>query len=122
MLSPEELAYFTQRLDVALKDVQRALDLATANDPGTVVLDQSSVGRLSRMDALQQQAMAAGWRETLQRENRRLVAAWTRLIEGWFGICCRCNAPIPKDRLEADLGTPFCTDCQTEIEAGRAAR
>lgn len=122
MLTHEELAYFRQRLDTALNEAQRALDLAAANDTGTVILDQSSVGRLSRMDALQQQAMAAGWKETLQRENRRLMAAWDRLGEGSFGICCRCNEPIPRDRLEADLGVPFCTDCQTEIEEERASR
>lgn len=120
MLTPEDRAHFTQRVDDALKKVRRAMDLAAANDTGTVVLDQSSVGRLSRMDALQQQAMAAGWKETLMRENRRLMAAWTRLNEGSFGTCCRCGAPIPKDRLEADPGTPFCTDCQSEIEAERA--
>jgi DnaK suppressor protein len=122
MLTPEDLAYFRKRLESALEGVQHALDLAAANDTGTVILDQSSVGRLSRMDALQQQAMAAGWRETLLRENRRLVAAWARLGEGSFGICCRCNEPIPRDRLEADLGAPFCTDCQTEIEEEQAAR
>ena len=102
MLTPETLAYFRLRLDAAFNDVQRALDLAAANDAGTVIPNQSKVGRLSHMDALQQQAMAAGWKETLQRENRRIVAAWPR--------------------LEADLGLPFCTDCQTEIEAGRTTR
>lgn len=121
MLTPEERTYFAQRLDAALKDVQRAMDLAAANDTGTVILDQSSVGRLSRMDALQQQAMSAGWKETLLREQRRLEAARVRLGEGTFGMCCRCNEAIPGERLEADLGTPFCTDCQTEIEAGQAS-
>lgn len=122
MLTLDELAHFQQRVEAALGDVQRSLDMAASNDTGTVILDQSSVGRLSRMDALQQQAMAAGWKETLQRENRRLIAARARLDEGSFGICCRCNEPIPKDRLEADLGAPFCTDCQAEIEEERAAR
>jgi DnaK suppressor protein len=116
MLTLEEVTHFRQRVDAALCDVQRALDMATANDTGTVMLDQSSVGRLSRMDALQQQAMAAGWKETLLREQRRLEAARIRLGDGSFGVCCRCGEPIPGDRLEADPGAPFCTDCQAEIE------
>jgi DnaK suppressor protein len=116
MLRSDELAHFRQRVDAALGDVRRALDMAAATDTGTVILDQSSVGRLSRMDALQQQAMAAGWKETLLREQRRLVAARTRLDEGSFGACCRCGESIPHDRLEADPGAPFCTDCQAEIE------
>jgi hypothetical protein len=57
-------------VEAALGDVQHALDVAAATDSGTVILDQSSVGRLSRMDALQQQSMAAGWKETLLREQR----------------------------------------------------
>jgi DnaK suppressor protein len=116
MLTSDELAHFRQRVEAALGDVGHALDVAAATDTGTVILDQSSVGRLSRMDALQQQAMAAGWKETLLREQRRLEAARVRLGEGRFGACCRCGEWIPRDRLEADPGAPFCTDCQAEIE------
>lgn len=67
MLTSGELEHFRQRVETALGDVQHSLDVAA--DTGTVILDQSSVGRLSRMDALQQQAMAAGWKETLLREQ-----------------------------------------------------
>ena len=116
MLTPEETVHFQQRVDAALGEVRRALDMAAATDTGTVILDPSSVGRLSRMDALQQQAMAAGWKETLLREQRRLEAARIRLGEGSFGVCCRCGEPVPHDRLEADPGAPFCTGCQEEIE------
>jgi len=88
MLTHEETVHFQQRVDAALNDIRRALDMAAATDTGTVILDPSSVGRLSRMDALQQQAMAAGWKETLLREQRRLEAARIRLGEGSFGVCC----------------------------------
>lgn len=121
MLTQTELQYFKARVGEMLDEISRATDDAAANDMGTVMLDQACVGRLSRMDALQQQAMAAGWKETLQREKRRLLAAWTRLGEGAFGVCCRCNEPIPKDRLEADPGAPFCADCQEDIEEDRTA-
>lgn len=120
MLTQTDRQYFQIRVDETLDDVQRALEMAAANDSGTVILDQSSVGRLSRMDALQQQAMAAGWKETLLREKRRLEAARVRLGEGAFGVCCRCGEPIPRERLEADLGAPFCADCQAEIEASQS--
>lgn len=116
MLTPDERAHFRQRVEAALGEVRHALDVAAATDTGTVILDQSSVGRLSRMDALQQQAMAAGWKETLLREQRRLEAARVRLDEELFGACCRCGESIPPDRLEADPGAPFCTACQAEIE------
>lgn len=84
MLTPEELNHFSARLEAALDEVRRALELAAANDMGTVILDQSGVGRLSRMDALQQQAMAAGWNETRLRENRP--------------FCTDCQAEIEEER------------------------
>lgn len=121
MLTDTEIKHFRVLVEGHLTDVLRAMGDAAANDAGTVMLDQSSVGRLSRMDALQQQAMVLGLNEALQREKRRLEAALVRLDEGMFGICCHCGEPIPKDRLEADLGAPFCTDCQEEIEENRAS-
>ncbi|MFN3544166.1 MAG: TraR/DksA family transcriptional regulator [Thiobacillus sp.] len=120
-LTPTELDHFKTRVGEMLDEISRATAAAAANDMGTVILDQACVGRLSRMDALQQQAMAAGWQETLVRENRRLLAAWTRLVEGGYGVCCRCDEPIPKDRLEADPGAPFCAECQEALEADRAS-
>lgn len=121
MLTDKEIKHFRVLVEGHLADVLRAMGFADANDAGTVMLDQSSVGRLSRMDALQQQAMVLGLNESLQREKRRLEAALIRLDGGMFGICCQCGDPIPKDRLEADLGAPFCMDCQEEIEESRAS-
>ena len=91
---------------------------ANAN-AGTVVLDQSSVGRLSRMDAMQQQAMASGLRAALQRERLHLAAARTRLQNGTFGTCCQCGAAIAKLRLKNDPGAPFCADCQENFDPSR---
>lgn len=119
MLMNTEIKHYRVLVEGHLADVLGAMDDAAANDAGTVVLDQSRVGRLSRMDALQQQAMVLGLDEALQREKRRLEAALVRLDKGKFGICCHCGDPIPKERLKADLGAPFCTDCQEEIEESK---
>lgn len=114
-MTPEEIERFHALIEARLEEVSRAMGEANAN-AGTVMLDQSSVGRLSRMDAMQQQAMASGLRAALQRERLRLAAAHTRLQNGMFGVCCQCGADIAKLRLESDLGTPFCAACQEDIE------
>jgi DnaK suppressor protein len=86
--------------------------LASSRDAlAPIALDQASVGRLSRMDALQQQATRAGLREGLQREERRIEAALARIDAGQFGVCCACDDHIPGDRLAADPATPFCIAC-----------
>lgn len=112
---PLELVHFRELIEVRLEVVSRAMGEANAN-AGTVMLDQSSVGRLSRMDAMQQQAMASGLCASLQRERLRLAAARTRLQNGTFGECCECGEEIAAARLESDPGAPFCADCQQARE------
>lgn len=86
----------------------------TAAAAATVELDQTTQGRLSRMDAMQQQAMAAGLAERLRTEIRKTEAALDRVADGSYGECCRCAAEIPPARLAADPAAPFCADCVKE--------
>lgn len=77
----------------------------------TVVLDQQSVGRLSRMDALQNQAMAKAGQTRRDIEVRRLTAALFRLNEGEYGYCEDCGDEIAAKRLELDPAAMLCIDC-----------
>lgn len=87
-----------------------------ATAAATVHLDQSSVGRLSRMDALQQQAMARELRARLTMRKRRLEAALARVEAGSFGACCQCGDSLDARRLRHDPTVVFCQDCATERE------
>ncbi|TVS16932.1 MAG: TraR/DksA family transcriptional regulator [Gammaproteobacteria bacterium] len=88
-----------------------ALDAAGADAQKTVELDQSRVGRLSRMDALQGQAMAGASAARRQHERRRIRAALLRLDEGHYGRCLECDAPIVPGRLEIDPAAERCVHC-----------
>jgi DnaK suppressor protein len=80
-------------------------------DGKPVALDQTRVGRLSRMDALQNQAMA---KETERRRQQQLVdidRALRRLAEGTYGECVDCGEPIAEKRLALDPSTPLCIEC-----------
>jgi DnaK suppressor protein len=83
----------------------------TAADANPVELDQTTQGRLSRMDAMQQQAMAASLAERLRTVIRKTEAALDRVANGTYGECCRCSDEIGAARLAADPATPFCADC-----------
>ena len=88
-----------------------AADAETSGNRAPVELDQQAVGRLSRMDALQVQAMA---QETSRRrgvELRRIAAALVRIDEGEFGECNECGDEIAARRLELDPAAPLCIDC-----------
>jgi DnaK suppressor protein len=76
-----------------------------------VELDQSSVGRLSRMDAISGQAISAEAQRRRQLKLTRARAALARLESGEYGACLECDEPIPERRLELDPATTLCIEC-----------
>ena len=83
-----------------------------------VELDQTRLGRLSRMDALQAQAMAIETDRRRGVEMNRIEAALKRFKNGEFGYCRSCDVEIPAKRLEFDPATPFCVDCAGDAGSG----
>lgn len=89
----------------------RAIAAASRDSRKPVELDQSRVGRLSRMDALQDQAMALETERRREIEIRRIGAALDRVETGDYGYCLTCGEEIAPKRLEFDPATPVCIDC-----------
>lgn len=83
----------------------------TAGERGVVELDQTSVGRLSRMDALQNQAMQVETERRREIELQRIDAALARLDSDDYGYCVSCGEEISPKRLNMDPATPVCVDC-----------
>lgn len=77
----------------------------------TVELDQQSVGRLSRMDAMQQQAMAQAMERARQRNLLRIDQAQRRISDGEYGYCVNCDNEIPDGRLAIDPMAERCIGC-----------
>ena len=101
---------FRERLDKEAADI-RAAEKETVEDRAPVELDQQSVGRLSRMDAMQQQAMAEA--QSRRRAGRLLAieSALRRLDSDDFGWCEECGEDIPQGRLELDPCVLRCVGC-----------
>lgn len=76
-----------------------------------------SIGRLSRVDAMQQQAMAKANRESHKRRLVLIDAALMSLRQGRYGLCRSCEEPISIARLQVRPETPFCFECQSQREA-----
>lgn len=92
-------------------DALRSASAQTAADRRPVELDQQSVGRLSRMDAMQQQAMAAAQETRRLARVRALEAAIRRIDAGEFGWCDDCGEFIGRRRLELEPTVMRCRDC-----------
>ena len=108
---PDSNATNEEAVRVALlgmrKELRDMLENACENT-APVELDQTQQGRLSRMDAMQQQAMAD---ETQRRRHVRLVqidAALARLDDGEYGYCVTCGEEINADRLALDPAIALC--------------
>ncbi|WP_417603489.1 TraR/DksA family transcriptional regulator [Primorskyibacter flagellatus] len=87
-------------------------DSALGRDSQAVVeLDQQAVGRLSRMDALQAQAMARAGQVRRDAEATQLRQALQRLDQDEYGWCDDCGEQIAEKRLEVDLAATRCIGC-----------
>jgi len=84
---------------------------STKDSRAPVELDQTTQGRLSRMDAMQQQAMAVETGRRREVELKRIESALLRMDDGDYGYCVMCDEPIALKRLENDPAVPTCLDC-----------
>ena len=91
-------------------------DISTASS-SVVVLDQSRVGRLSRMDAMQAQALSVAADGRRNRELGRIRRALERIDNGEYGYCGQCGEVIAEARLEIDPAADYCVSCAGAIEA-----
>lgn len=106
----ELIARLRPRLEAELEDIDR-LDEENAAWSAPVELDQQSVGRISRVDAMQMQAMAQAVQR--RRAARRVLIqnALKRIDEGAFGYCAECGEEIASGRLNADPTFACCVGC-----------
>ncbi|MDO9081277.1 MAG: TraR/DksA C4-type zinc finger protein [Desulfuromonadales bacterium] len=105
-----DLNFFKQLLEERLAAIQ-AGRAAQQKEGAPVPLDQTCVGRLSRMDAMQQQAMAQATGQRAEVEAQRLRAARSRWQAGEYGYCVQCDEEIAEGRLRIDPGNLLCIDC-----------
>ena len=115
MITKPQIETFRQQLVELESEI---MDLAQVGEEsaGTVKLDQARVGRLSRMDALQGQAMS---QEVLRRRKAQLSEirkALKRIDADNYGECQKCGVNITFERLKFKPEALFCIDCANATE------
>lgn len=95
----------------ALQEALRA-QCATAKEEARPVDLDLPIGRISRMDAMQQQSMAVANRRSLELRLQQIAAALAAHAEGDYGYCRTCDETIGYPRLKARPETPLCVECQ----------
>ena len=109
-LKPEQIEIFRLQL---LSDRDALITTVAAENESskTVELDQSKVGRLSRMDALQGQAMSQETKSRHENMLRNISGALSRIESGDYGYCLKCDELISTARLDVDPAVSLCITC-----------
>ncbi len=109
-LTPTDLEELCQDLETELLSLERSMKVT---DIGLkpVELDQTAVGRLSRMDELQNQALTRNLREREDVKLGGLQQALQRIEDGTYGRCTECGEGIPLARLHVFPETATCVEC-----------
>jgi len=114
MLTNDQKETLRQQLLAMRVALEERMRLA-AQETQPVSLDQP-IGRLTRMDAIQQQQMALGQLQRVEQERQQIDAALRRLEQDTLGRCLRCQELISYDRLTIRPTTTLCYECQGELE------
>jgi DnaK suppressor protein len=119
MSAPELTQQQLKQLHSELKEKKQALEVQLKNsapDTRPVTLDQQSVGRVSRIDAIQQQQMALANQQQSTQLLKGIELALQRIDSGDYGYCLQCEEPIAFARLQAQPFASLCLDCQSASE------
>ncbi len=109
-LTEDQISELTAALERTLAKLERSMR-TTEEAMRPVKLDQTAVGRLSRIDTLQNQGLTRNLQEREEAQLGQIVTAFQRLEDGSYGRCVECEGEIPFARLQVFPETPTCTAC-----------
>ena len=103
----------------ALQEAMQDADASLKDASKIVELDQARMGRLSRMEDMQAQAMAIALSRRSDIQQKRIEGAFDRIEKGTYGNCLSCKEPIATERLDFDPTAFLCPPCAERAEAAR---
>ena len=105
---------FRKQIEETIAELRGSLK-SGADETAAVQLD-TSIGRLSRMDAIQSQQMALALKQRQREQLQRLERALERINAGTYGQCRKCRGPIAIERLEAQPDAMLCVGCAAQMK------
>ena len=108
-MDADRINYFRSRLEDLALEIKE--DLSISKDSAGIVELDTSIGRLSRMDAMQSQQMALELRRRQENQLLRIQNALKRMDQSRYGLCGKCKKPIAEERLEASPDVVMCVRC-----------
>ena len=115
LLTEAQIAELRQQLEAQQETLEIQLQHSDDNTK-PVALDQQSVGRVSRIDAIQQQQMASANRDQTIALLQQIDEALKRFESDEYGLCMMCDEPVALLRLQAQPYAANCITCQSKLE------
>ena len=109
-LTPDQLTELRHELDRQLRRLEKSMRV-TEEAAEPVELDQTAVGRLSRIDSLQNQGLTKNLQEREQVKLAQILEALKRVEAGTYGVCVACGEDIPFGRLLVMPEVEGCGGC-----------
>tara|TARA_E500000331_G_C17025069_1_gene612585 strand:- start:142 stop:471 length:330 start_codon:yes stop_codon:yes gene_type:complete len=108
-MTQEELDRLRKKL--LLLDEEITDYLTKSEESAAAVEPDKGLGRLSRMEAMQDQQMVLELRRRKKRQKLEVANALSRIEKGAYGICSFCGKGIAFDRLDAFPEVQTCVTC-----------
>jgi DnaK suppressor protein len=109
-LTRQQILEIRESLERTMRRLERSVK-ASGNGSASREIDQSSVGRLSRIEALQNQGLTQNLQERERTQFDEVMQALSRLDAGTYGVCTTCRAAIAHERLLVFPETRTCGEC-----------
>lgn len=100
---------YRKKLQKSLEDIQEYL--GKTEESAEAVSPDKSLGRLSRMEAMQDQQLILEARRRKKMQKVAVLSALQRIENGQFGTCVFCGKPIASERLEVAPESSTCVSC-----------
>ena len=100
---------YRKQLEELLVEIEQYLE--KTEESAEAVSPDKSLGRLSRMEAMQDQQLMLEARRRKKMQKVAVQSALKRIDHGQFGTCIFCGNLIPEDRLEVAPESSSCVNC-----------
>lgn len=114
-LNGDQIEVLRLALEALLISLPEQIDRASEGGR-PVELDQQSVGRLSRIDAIAQQSVNKAGLGRMRLRVSKVAGALRRIELDEYGYCLRCEEPVCYKRLSVAPEVTVCLACQERAE------
>ena len=108
-MSPKERKQLKVKIEEAI--VATSEEILQLEENTQPISPENSIGRVSRMDAINNKSVSEATLRTTRRKLANLKMALSKIDSPAFGMCARCGQPIPTARLMYMPQSNYCVRC-----------